>query len=104
VNLGNWQLDTIFGGALLMDGGVMFGVVPKMLWQKVVPADDANRLKYCVNCVLARDGRHTILIDAGYGVKYDPLDRRFSACRPAIPCWKTSPRSAYRPKTLTRLC
>jgi glyoxylase-like metal-dependent hydrolase (beta-lactamase superfamily II) len=77
VNVGNWQLDTVDGGALSLDGGVMYGIVPRTLWQKVTPPDAQNRLRFRTNCVLARDGRHTLLIDAGYGGKHLPLDRSF---------------------------
>ncbi|MEX0937835.1 MAG: MBL fold metallo-hydrolase [Pirellulales bacterium] len=77
MNLGNWQLDTINGGQFWLDGGVMFGVVPKTVWKNVAPPDDYNRIPCANNCVLARDGTHTVLIDTGYGGKFAPLDRRF---------------------------
>ena len=77
MNLGNWQLDTVDGGWLSLDGGVTFGIVPKALWGKLLPADENNRVRLRNNCLLARDGRHTVLVDTGYGGKYGPLDRRF---------------------------
>ncbi len=77
VNLGNWQLDTVDGGALSLDGGVVYGVVPKVLWEKLTPADAHNRLRLRNSCLLARDGSHTVLIDTGYGGKHDRLDRLF---------------------------
>jgi glyoxylase-like metal-dependent hydrolase (beta-lactamase superfamily II) len=77
VNLGNWRLDTVDGGSFSIDGGVVYGVVPKMLWEKATPPDACNRLRFRNNCVLARDGRHTVLIDTGYGGKHVPLDRSF---------------------------
>ncbi|OHB77972.1 MAG: hypothetical protein A2W31_08025 [Planctomycetes bacterium RBG_16_64_10] len=77
MNLGNWQLDTVRGGEFWIDGGVMFGVVPKPLWSQAVPCDDQNRVRCANNCVLARDGNNTILIDTGYGGHCAPLDRRF---------------------------
>jgi glyoxylase-like metal-dependent hydrolase (beta-lactamase superfamily II) len=77
MRLGNWQLDTINGGTFWLDGGVMFGVVPKTLWKTVAPPDALNRIQCANNCVLARDGTHTVLIDTGYGGKFAPLDRRF---------------------------
>jgi glyoxylase-like metal-dependent hydrolase (beta-lactamase superfamily II) len=77
MNLGNWRLDTIDGGGFWIDGGVMFGVVPKALWGQVAPFDEQNRVRCANNCVLARDGTHTVLIDTGYGGNYSPLDRRF---------------------------
>lgn len=77
MHLGNWQLDTINGGKFRLDGGVMFGVVPRTIWKSVAPPDKLNRIKCANNCVLARDGSHTVLIDTGYGGKFAPLDRRF---------------------------
>ena len=77
MNLGNWQLDTVDGGWLSLDGGVTFGIVPKALWGKLLTADENNRVRLRNNCLLARDGRHTVLVDTGYGGKYGPLDRRF---------------------------
>jgi glyoxylase-like metal-dependent hydrolase (beta-lactamase superfamily II) len=77
VNLGDWRLDTVNGGAFSIDGGVVYGVVPKMLWQQVSCTDENNRLRIRNNCVLARDGRRTILIDTGYGGKHSALDQRF---------------------------
>ena len=77
MNLGNWQLDTLSGGTFALDGGVTFGVVPKSLWAPLLPPDDNNRVRLAANCLLARDGTHTVLIDTGYGDKLSPLDRRF---------------------------
>lgn len=79
MNLGNWQLDTVDGGAFSLDGGVVYGVVPKTLWEKATPPDERNRLRFGNHCVLARDGRHTLLVDTGYGGKHLPLDRAFYA-------------------------
>lgn len=77
MRLGNWQLDTINGGLFRLDGGVMFGIVPRTLWKNVAPPDSLNRIQCANNCVLARDGTQTVLIDTGYGGKFSPLDRRF---------------------------
>jgi glyoxylase-like metal-dependent hydrolase (beta-lactamase superfamily II) len=85
MHFGDWQLDTINGGTFWLDGGVMFGVVPKSLWQNLAPADSLNRIRCANNCVLARDGRHTVLIDTGYGGKFPPLDRKFYAMESGEP-------------------
>ncbi len=77
MHLGNWQLDSLNGGLFWLDGGVMFGVVPRTIWKNVAPPDELNRIQCANNCVLARDGRHTVLIDTGYGGKFAKLDRRF---------------------------
>ena len=87
MQLGNWQLDTVSGGELWLDGGAMFGVVPKPLWNKQQPADDANRIRLRTNCVLARDGAQTVLIDTGYGGKNSPKEQeqmRLAADEPLV--------------------
>ena len=85
MHLGNWQLDTVDGGAFWLDGGVMFGVVPKSLWKNVAAPDEHNRILCANHCVLARDGRHTVLVDTGYGGKFSPLDRNFYKIEPGEP-------------------
>lgn len=47
----------------------MFGVVPKPLWSKATPADDANRIQLNTNCIVIRNGSEIVLIDSGYGTK-----------------------------------
>lgn len=76
MQLGQWQLDTISGGRFLLDAGVMYGVVPKTVWQSVTPADEFNRIPFAIHCVLARSKSQTILIDTGYGNKLSVLDRK----------------------------
>jgi glyoxylase-like metal-dependent hydrolase (beta-lactamase superfamily II) len=85
MRVGKWQLDTVNGGMFWLDGGVMFGVVPKSLWRKIAAPDPLNRILAANNCVLARDGRHTVLIDTGYGGKFAPLDRKFYAMETGAP-------------------
>ena len=85
MQLGAWQLDTINGGRFRIDGGVLFGLVPKSLWALLATADEQNRVGCGNRCVLARDGRHTVLIDTGCGTKYTPLDRKFYAMEEGEP-------------------
>jgi glyoxylase-like metal-dependent hydrolase (beta-lactamase superfamily II) len=85
MNLGNWEIATLNGGSFSIDGGVLFGVVPKTLWSQVTAADEQNRVRCGGHCLLARDGRHTVLVDTGYGGKYGPLDRRFYAMEEGEP-------------------
>ncbi len=85
LQLGHWQLDSIHGGDFWLDGGVVFGVVPRTLWSTIAEPDSNNRIPISTNCLLARDGRHTILVDTGYGSKYAPLDRKFYSMEPGNP-------------------
>jgi glyoxylase-like metal-dependent hydrolase (beta-lactamase superfamily II) len=65
------QLYTINTGHFKLDGGAMFGVVPKSMWQKINPADDNNMCSWAMRCLLVQDGKRLILIDNGMGNKQD---------------------------------
>lgn len=69
--LGDLELITLSDGFLALDGGAMFGTVPRTLWQKRLPPDDRNRIPLAMRPLLVR-GERTILIDAGVGDKMDP--------------------------------
>src|SRR5258707_12001485 len=65
------QLHTINTGLFKLDGGAMFGVVPKSLWNKVNPADENNLCTWALRCLLIEDGGKLILVDNGIGDKQD---------------------------------
>ena len=65
------NLYSIETGNLKLDGGAMFGVVPKVLWSKVYPADENNLCNWAMRCLLVVDGDRKILIDNGIGEKQD---------------------------------
>jgi len=65
------RLHTIDTGFFKLDGGAMFGVVPKSIWQKTNPADDNNMCNWAMRCLLIEDGNKLILIDNGMGNKQD---------------------------------
>lgn len=65
------KLHVINTGNFKLDGGAMFGVVPKSLWQHAYPADGNNMCNLSLRCLVAETGDHTILIDAGLGTKQD---------------------------------
>src|SRR5262249_34997325 len=70
----NWfdmQLYTIDTGYFKLDGGAMFGVVPKSIWNKLNPADDNNLCNWALRCLLIEDGNRLILVDTGIGNKQD---------------------------------
>ena len=69
-------LYTIETGNFKLDGGAMFGVVPKVLWEKTNPADSKNRIDMSSRCLLIEDGKKLILIDSGLGDKQN--DKFFS--------------------------
>ncbi len=65
------QLYTINTGMFKLDGGAMFGVVPKSIWNKLNPADDNNLCSWAMRCLLIQDGKRLILVDNGIGNKQD---------------------------------
>ena len=63
------QIYPIETGNFKLDGGAMFGVVPKVIWQKTNPADANNLIDMSLRCMLIEDGKRLILIDTGMGNK-----------------------------------
>jgi methylmalonyl-CoA epimerase len=71
IRLGNIDIVTVSDGFFYLDGGAMFGVVPKTFWEKKAPPDERNRIRMAMRCLLLR-GARTMLIDAGAGDKMTP--------------------------------
>jgi glyoxylase-like metal-dependent hydrolase (beta-lactamase superfamily II) len=71
-SLGDFELTVCTDGTYLLDGGAMFGVVPKPLWQKRMAADAENRVLLGLNAVVVRTGKYTVLIETGIGNKQPP--------------------------------
>ncbi len=65
------KLYPIETGNLKLDGGAMFGIIPKTLWEKVYPCDEKNLCNWSMRCLLVVDGDRKILIDNGIGDKQD---------------------------------
>ena len=83
--LGDFELSIVTDGAYLADGGAMFGVVPKVMWEKKAPADKLNRIVLALNSLLIRTGEHTVLIETGIGPKLSEKRRRIHENRPQLP-------------------
>tara|TARA_B100000674_G_scaffold94003_1_gene66497 strand:+ start:4981 stop:5814 length:834 start_codon:yes stop_codon:yes gene_type:complete len=62
---------TVETGNFRLDGGAMFGVVPKVIWEKTNPADSSNFCNWAMRCMLIEDGNRLILVDTGIGDKQD---------------------------------
>lgn len=69
------ELSVVSGGVFKLDGGSMFGIVPKPLWERICPPDEKNRITNDTNCLLIRKDGRTILVDTGYGDKMTDRDR-----------------------------
>ncbi|HKQ62427.1 MAG TPA: MBL fold metallo-hydrolase [Candidatus Polarisedimenticolaceae bacterium] len=72
---GEVQLTVLDGGSLWLDGGAMFGIVPKVLWERERTPDEQNRIRLAMNLLLIEDGRERTLVDTGAGDKWDAKGR-----------------------------
>lgn len=77
--LGDFRISIVSGGRFKLDGGSMFGVVPKPLWERVAPADEFNRIQLATNCVVVRTANKTVLIDTGFGNRLSTKEREHNA-------------------------
>lgn len=73
--LGRFQLHRLSDGLFRYDGGAVFGLVPKVLWEKVKPPDALNRIPMATNCLLVRTPDVNVLIEAGIGPKLSDKER-----------------------------
>jgi glyoxylase-like metal-dependent hydrolase (beta-lactamase superfamily II) len=71
MKIGKYEINLINSGYFGLDGGAMFGIIPKPLWQKTNPSDDANRIKLATRNLLLQNGNRKILVDTGMGNKWD---------------------------------
>ena len=76
MRIGRFQVEIFSDGVFRLDGGAMFGVVPKVLWEKQKPADELNRVAMDMNCLLIRDADHVVLVETGAGAKLNEKQKR----------------------------
>ena len=71
MTLAGYQIDLVEAGRLGLDGGAMFGVVPRPLWERRIAPDDQNRIPLAMRCLLLRGHGRVVLVDTGLGHKAD---------------------------------
>jgi glyoxylase-like metal-dependent hydrolase (beta-lactamase superfamily II) len=84
MKLGAFEIYPLSDGSFRLDGGAMFGVVPKVLWQRCCAADELNRISLSLTCLLIRAHGKNILVDTGLGSKEDPRFKEMFAVDRAI--------------------
>jgi glyoxylase-like metal-dependent hydrolase (beta-lactamase superfamily II) len=72
ISLGKFEIYGLRDGFFFLDGGAMFGVVPKTLWEKKFPADKKNRIKLALNSILIKTAKELILVETGIGGDLNP--------------------------------
>lgn len=75
MRIGRFQLTVLHGGTLRLDGGAMFGVVPRVLWKGKEKPDGDNRILLYCNCLLISDENHHVLVETGMGVNWGKKER-----------------------------
>lgn len=75
MNFGDYRVEIVPDCEFRLDGGAMFGVVPRNLWSRSCPPDDQNRIRMSMNCVLIEAGTERILIETGIGDKWSEKHR-----------------------------
>src|SRR5271155_4621884 len=75
MHLGDIEVRHLHAGNFYLDGGAMFGVVPKPLWEKKIPADARNRIRLACNVLLLRVGGKNVLVETGNGTTWDAKQR-----------------------------
>ncbi len=100
IRLGEIELLPVSGGRLWIDGGNMFGVIPRMLWQQVAVPDEQHRILVETNCVLVRTGTSLGLIDTGYGSKAAEKIRNRYSMEPGLPLLRNLARCGVAPEDI----
>lgn len=87
VQIGNVELFPVSDGSAWVDGGSMYGLVPRVLWERVTPPDALNRVPMALTCLVIRSAGKTILVDTGYGSKLSEKRRQILALErePGLP-------------------
>ena len=70
MKIGDWEINAWVAAMFRLDGGAMFGVVPRSLWSRVAPPDDENRISMAMRTLVVRGHDQTIVVDAGAGTGY----------------------------------
>jgi len=83
--VGDFEVTVCTDGSYRLDGGAMFGVVPKTMWEKRAPADELNRILLGLNTVVVRTGKRTVVIETGIGNKLSAKMREIHSNQELLP-------------------
>lgn len=84
--VGDWKIDSVVSGMFRLDGGAMFGVVPRNLWARAAPPDAENRISMAMRTLVARRPGKTVVVDAGAGTGYgEKIEKIYAFERAAAP-------------------
>jgi len=97
MHLGDIEVHYLDGGSFVLDGGAMFGVVPKVFWEKKTSPDAKNRIRMRANSLLVRAERKNILIETGNGTKWEAKQRAIYGVQDGDPLMDSLSRAGVLP-------
>jgi glyoxylase-like metal-dependent hydrolase (beta-lactamase superfamily II) len=97
MHLGEIEVLYLDGGKFGLDGGAMFGVVPKVLWEQKSPPDEKNRIRMRANSLLVRAANKTIVVETGNGTQWDPKFRAIYAIQDGDPLLDSLAKAGVQP-------
>jgi glyoxylase-like metal-dependent hydrolase (beta-lactamase superfamily II) len=98
MHIGEMEIRYLDGGTFRLDGGAMFGVVPKVFWEKKSSPDERNRILMRANSLLVHAHGKTIVIETGNGTKWDAKNRGIYAIQDGDPLIESLARQGVQPK------
>jgi len=103
MRLGEFELHSLSDGFFGLDGGAMFGVVPKPVWERTNPADSRNRIRLASRPLLVAAGNERILIDTGIGDRWDEKARDIYRIEHTDTIVSSLARAGFRPEDITKV-
>lgn len=100
MHFGDFEVHYLDGGTFRLDGGAMFGVVPKVLWDKKSPPDESNRIRLRANSLLVRAGRKNIVIETGNGTIWEPKQRAIFSIQDGDPLVESLRKFGVKPEQI----
>ncbi len=98
----DYRVEVVPGGEFRLDGGAMFGVVPRALWQRVAPPDEENRVTLNANCLFVEAAGERVLVETGMGDKWSPRQREMYGVSPGPTLAETlRERTGLRPEDVS---
>ena len=101
MRIGGIELEIISGGTFRLDGGGMFGIIPRPLWSRSFTPDDRGRISLDTNCLLIRTGDEVVLVDTGNGAKLGEKERDIFAVPEGNPLLGNLAARGVRPEEIT---
>jgi glyoxylase-like metal-dependent hydrolase (beta-lactamase superfamily II) len=103
VNPGDFRLHSLSDGFFGLDGGAMFGVVPRPLWERTNPPDERNRIRLALRPLLITAGKERVLIDTGIGDKWDSRNTDMYRIEHTDTTESSLARAGFKPDDITKV-